>query len=74
MRKSTGHALFEAAQMMIQQNATLSASANPQAPKPVEVVLTPEQHAARRRRQIMDGYIALHEKYKRESEARIVRS
>lgn len=67
MRKSQGYALFEAAQLLIQQNAALS---NPQAPAPVEKVLTAEEHAARRRQQIQDGYIALHERYQREAGTR----
>jgi hypothetical protein len=65
MRKSVNRAMFETAQLMIQQNAALS---NPQAPAPVEKVLTAEEHAARRRQQITDGYIALHERYKREAQ------
>lgn len=67
MRKSVNRAMFETAQLMIQQNAALS---NPQAPAPVEKVLTAEEHAARRRQQITDGYIALHEKYQREAGTR----
>jgi|HubBroStandDraft_4_1064222.scaffolds.fasta_scaffold441567_2 hypothetical protein len=60
--------MFETAQLMIQQNAALS---NPQAPAPAaKPELTPEQCAARRQRQINDGWQALHERYQREAGSR----
>jgi hypothetical protein len=62
--------MFAAMQLVMQQQAALS---HPQAPAPAakpEMPLTPEQHAARRRQQIMDGYIALHERNQREAGSR----
>jgi hypothetical protein len=67
MRKSVSRAMFETAMLKVQAE---EAMLNPQAPKPVETVLTPEQHAARRRQQIIDGYIALHERNQREAGTR----
>jgi hypothetical protein len=64
MRKSVNRAMFETAQLMIQQNAALS---NPQAPAPVETPLTPEQRVAKARRDNIAGWQALHERYKREA-------
>ena len=58
--------MFETAQLMIQQNAALS---NPQAPAPVEKVLTAEQRAAKAAGQ-HTGWQALHERYQREAGTR----
>jgi hypothetical protein len=69
MRKSIGRAMFETAQLMIQQNAALS---NPQSRdlKPVETPLTPEQRAAKARRDTIAGWQALNERYRREAGTR----
>ena len=62
MRKSNG--MFAAMQLLMQQQTALS---SPQAPAPVETPLTPEQHAAKARRDNIAGWQALHERYKREA-------
>ena len=61
MRKSVNRAMFETAQLMIQQNAALTS--NSQARAPVETPLTPEQQAAKARRENISGWQALHERY-----------
>ncbi len=45
MRKSVGRAMFETAQLMIQQNAALTSNSQARG-LPVETPLTPEQRAA----------------------------
>ena len=67
MARRRGNGMFAAMQLLMQQQKALS---NPQAPNPVETPLTPEQHAARRRQQINDGWQALHERYQREAGSR----
>jgi hypothetical protein len=66
VRKSVGRAMFETAQLLMRQQAALS---SPQAPAPVETPLTPEQHAAKARRDNIAGWQTLHERYQREAEA-----
>jgi hypothetical protein len=56
--------MFAAMQLLMRQQAALS---NPQAPAPVETPLTPEQRAAKVRQDNINGWQALHERYKREA-------
>lgn len=57
--------MFAAMQLLMQQQTALL---NPQAPKPVETPLTPEQRAAKARRENIAGWQALHERYAREAQ------
>lgn len=59
--------MFAAMQLLMQQQTALS---NPTPPKPVETVLTPEQRAAKARRDTIAGWQALHERYQREAGSR----
>jgi hypothetical protein len=59
--------MFAAMQLLMQQQAALS---HPQAPAPAakpEMPLTPEQRAAKARRDNIAGWQALHERYQREA-------
>lgn len=67
MRKSVSRAMFETAQLLMQQQTALS---SPQAPAPVETPLTPEQRVAKARRDNIAGWQALHERYQREAGSR----
>jgi hypothetical protein len=59
--------MFAAMQLLMQQQSALS---SPQAPAPVETVLTAEERAMRRQEQINRGWQALHERYQREAGSR----
>jgi hypothetical protein len=61
-RRSNG--LFEAMRLMTAQQMALS---NPQAPKPVEKILTPEQRAARAAKANADAWAELNARWKREA-------
>lgn len=67
MRKSVGRAMFETAQLMIQQNAALTSNSQARG-LPVETPLTPEQRATKARRENIAGWQALHERYAREAQ------
>jgi hypothetical protein len=56
--------MFETAMLKVQAE---EAMLNPQAPKLVETPPTPEQHAAKARRDNIAGWQALHERYQREA-------
>ena len=58
--------MFETAQLMIQQNAALTSNSQARG-LPVETPLTPEQRAAKARRDNIAGWQALHERYQREA-------
>lgn len=69
MRKSVNRAMFETAQLMIQQNAALTSNSQAR-DLPVEMPLTPEEKAAKVRRDNINGWQALHERYQREAGTR----
>jgi hypothetical protein len=66
-RRNRGNGLIEAMQLMTAQQMALS---NPQAPQKQETPLTPEQRAAKARQDNINGWLALHDKWKREATAR----
>jgi hypothetical protein len=64
VRKSIGRAMFETAMLKVQAE---EAMLNPQAPKPVEKILTPEQRAARAAKANADAWAELNARWKREA-------
>ena len=56
--------MFDAMMLLTQQQMALS---NPQAPKPVETPLTPEQRAAKARQDNMNGWAELNARWKKEA-------
>jgi hypothetical protein len=68
MRKSQGYALFEAAQLLMRQQAALS---NPQTPAlAAKPELTAEEKSAKVRRDTIAGWQELNERYRREAGTR----
>jgi hypothetical protein len=65
VRKSVGRAMFETAQLLMQQQTALS---RPEPRKPVETPLTAEQRAARAAKLNADGWAEMHARWKREAE------